>query len=173
MFSRGTNIKFLLGVSISLFLTVSAHQTEAQVDAGKVEVPILSTNKVIREEGWPIPKIRSKPIGKPSSKMVDGVKVVFENLIPSTSIVDYEDFFVFSDKELRIAYSKRQIVAMSASKVKSRVFAYAIRYSPYHGHGTNVGGVYDVYFVDNDGNGSFETRINSTKPSLPEWVKKL
>lgn len=94
-------------------------------------------------------------------------------MLPYVKVVDYENYFIRSDKELDIFSEKRAVEAMFAISVKGKVFAYEVTYSPYVGKNINVTGIYEVFYVDNDGDGLFEEQLHTLKlETVPEWVKK-
>lgn len=159
---------------VAIVLVSVPDQTEAQLDTGKRADRTRSTHKTIRSQGWQIPKASHRSRDKKFTELIDGVTINSRTLTPVISIVDYEDFFVFSNSEISIIPGKRRIVAMSEYSAKGKVFAYAIRYTPYLGEGQSVAGVLETIFMDSDGDGLFEGRIHSIDmPALPEWVKKL
>jgi hypothetical protein len=159
--------------AVALFIGVP-HKTDAQMDKsldGSKNLT-LSTPKAIKEFGWKIPAAKKLSGVKPYSKSIERIKVDFTALTPISQVVDFEDYFIISDKEVRISESKRTIDSMGTLSVKGKVFAYGITYSLDHGPDSSTGGVLAVYYLDGDGDGRFEERIMSSGlPPIPEWVK--
>jgi hypothetical protein len=159
---------------VAIVLVSVPDQTEAQLDTGKNADRTRSTHTTIRGQGWQIPKASYRSRDKRFTSLVDGVTINGRTLTPVISIVDYEDYFVFSNSEISIFTNKRQIAVMSEYSAKGKVFAYAITYTRYLGKDQSVAGVLESIFMDSDGDGLFEERIHSTEmPPLPDWVKRL
>jgi hypothetical protein len=106
--------------------------------------------------------------------VVSGLTVNIRSLIPTKQIVDYESYFAYPNGSLRITTDRRRIVALREYSFKGRVFVYEIQYTPYVGKGLSVAGVIDVLFIDGDGDGQFEERLEASKlSSIPEWIRQL
>jgi len=164
-------IPLLFGIAFVVPFPV-VQQIDAQLDKTKAD-RIRSTSVTIRSPGWQIPK-HHRSRDKISSSQIDGVTVSSRTLTPLNSIVDYEDYFVYSNNEISIIPGKRKIVSMSEYSAKGKIFAYAISYTPYFGEDERVAGVLDSFFFDNDGDGLFEERSHSANLlKVPEWIKLL
>jgi hypothetical protein len=145
---------------------------QAEINSNKR--PTLPLSRVISESGWKIPAAKRSRTQKPQSRIIDGVSVDFALLVPRNPIIDFIDYYIIANGELRLLNEKRRIDGMSAMSVKGRTFGYMIDSSPYHGPDSNTSAVFiPVYFVDRDGDGKFEERIVTRSILLlPEWVKR-
>ena len=154
----------------TVFAGIVSPQEQAMSDGSKKLIP--SSVKTIRIEGWRIPRASYTSRNKTFDVKVDDIPVRSRTLTPTNSVVDYENYFVHSAEEVRISTAKRRIVAMSDYSYKGSVFAYVIRYEPYRADDLSVSALFEVKFIDYDGDGVFETRIQSIEmPQLPDWVK--
>lgn len=171
-------MKSKYGIAISILLiTIFYPSLEkrafAQSDEQKTPQKIRSASKNIRQGGWAIPKTRYTPNKKSVKDTIDGIEVQRRSVTPYARIVDYENYFIQSNSELTISSQKRRLDVIVEISVKGKVFAYEVTYSPYLGENINVTGIFEVFYVDNDGDGLFEERLHAIElKTVPKWVSK-
>ena len=161
---------------VILILVVMGFESDAQrqIENPEMKGAIKSVELTIRPEGWLIPEGRRKIPVKKSSTLIDGVVLQREVLSVIKPIMNYEDFYICENNKLKVTTEKRKLQWIVALSVKGKTFAYEALYAPYLGPNSNVDAVFSVYFLDNDGDGKFEERIQSTKiPTVPAWIREL
>jgi len=135
--------------------------------------------KITRTGGWPIPPAQLSPAAKRRVFEAEGVQLEGIPLLPDSGVLLFENQYVVSPTEVRVVQKTARAWRMAAYEAFGRRFAYMVIYqsvdvSP-SGNVTPMAALnLPIYFIDRDGNGTFEERIQSREfPDLPLWVKGL
>jgi hypothetical protein len=155
-------------------------ESEAQISKesnmkGNILFPTL---QVTKKEGWTIPIMNYLPPNKIGVADIEGVLVEKKALSPEEAPVNFENYYIRSNNEIKISNKRCLVRNIIAFESKGRRFAYQVIYSPMSDEGDRsgetTGAVYNIYFMDNDGDGIFEERLQQTRiPSPPQWVREL
>ena len=137
---------------------------------------------VVKKEGWLIPgRDDFKQVSEIVEKNIEGVSVtqkVFD--APNEIIVDVDGNkvkpFVRRKSDVRL-FSVR---GFSVYESNGRVFAYGVSLVPVffmrgknYWEKTYAGAMYSLFYVDEDGDGIFESRYGGLPlRALPEWVRR-
>lgn len=138
-----------------------------------------SLYSVIDEDGWPIPHSPADKKMPKTDRTIQGVSVseirYKLGLEPESKLVLYSlrDDGVLVQRRLHVA-----LRALAALEFGGRTFAYHCTYLQV-GISDSVGKAYfgppiDIYYVDANADGSFETRIYSPRgdlDKLPDWLR--
>jgi hypothetical protein len=140
-------------------------------------------NKVVRKSGWRVPGLNEFVIVSGTKRInVDGVEVVAKThgiTGEHEPLVDFEGFVAQTDGSIVINNGLSRVRNFASYEARGQTFAYKIALQPVEvdvqGNRTYFGVLHIVYYSDEDGNGSFETRYNLREggtPILPAWVRK-
>jgi hypothetical protein len=137
---------------------------------------------VVKKEGWLIPgRDDFKQVSNIVEKNIEGITATQKVLdAPNEIVVDVDgnrvEPFVKRKSNARLL----SVRSFSAYESNGRVFAYGVSLVPvFFTRGKNywektyAGAMYNLFYVDNDGDGIFESRYGGLPlPQLPEWVRR-
>jgi hypothetical protein len=137
---------------------------------------------VVKKEGWLIPgRDGFQKVSKVVEKNIEGVAVTHKILeAPAEIIVDVEGHkvkpFVRRKSDVRL-FSVR---GFSVYESEGRIFAYGVALVPvFFTRGKNywektyAGAMYNLFYVDDDGDGVFESRYGGLPlRELPAWLRR-
>lgn len=137
---------------------------------------------VVKKDGWLIPGRNDfKQVSEVVEKNIEGAAVTQKVLdAPTEIIVDVDgnrvEPFVTRKSNVRL-FSVR---GFSAYESNGRLFAYGVSLVPVffvrgknYWQKTYAGAMYNLFYVDEDGDGIFESRYNGLPlRQLPEWVRR-
>jgi len=133
---------------------------------------VLPPVKVVKNIGWELPT-KERALAPTTVIQLAGVQVDKEAFDPKDRVVEYEEYYAVSPRELRIETQKARVGTFFEYSRKGRKFAVQTVFSPII-KGSLTASVYSVFFIDGDGDGQFEQRYMSTQfPEIPQWVKDL
>jgi len=182
MYFRKDGVLAMIGAAV-LILTaalLASHYHRSAVSAQsstseKVKIDgTYPSMTIIRLEGWSIPSLKTDLKVQPSSVDIDGNVVTKSALMTEDRLVDFESFYIDDRGVLKILTQKCRLRSLVSFGKGSRVFAYQAVFNLLSDtkQRESLGAIYMVYFVDYDGDGLFEQRLQTSKlPSLPNWVK--
>jgi hypothetical protein len=131
----------------------------------------------MREGGWQIPGLTQFTKSENRSQItVNGVKVIRQYLKSSDEPLIIIDQYSLSDAgELIISPTPCYIRNIMTYSVSGRVFAYQVSgmvaVKNTAGRLERTGGVLEIFFYDEDGEGKFETRSIATElQRVPSWA---
>ena len=141
--------------------------------------------KTLKEDGWRVPGVDEyRTVATVKERQVEGVEVtqkVFE--IEARPVVDVDGNTVGNidqkgiNVSQEVAKKKKRLFDVrdfSTYEVKGRVFAYGVTLVPVvieNNLRTYAGGMYSLFYYDEDGDGRFETRYSGLPlPKTPTWV---
>jgi hypothetical protein len=138
------------------------------------------SGKIIRKNGWTVPgRDDSSTLVRIETTEIEGVEV-HKRLLRSYSEIEplaTVDFFTTdSQGNLNISSGLFSVRNMIEYEAKGNIFAYEVTIIPTDakrdGTRTTLGVAYTFFYVDQDGDGNFETRIDGgQRLSTPAWVK--
>ena len=142
------------------------------------QLPIRHPNAAIRADGWRIPgRDTMSTIAKVENIKLNDVAVKGFLLTSSDEqepIVTVELYSLDSNGNLKIRSELCGVRALSVYEVNEQRFAYIVGFVPIeiasNGVRISQGTAFTLYYYDEDGNGSFETRTGSGSLRLPEWA---
>ncbi len=112
---------------------------------------------------------------------IDGIEVVVKTHRISGEnepLVDFEAFIAQSDGSIVINSGLSRVRDFYSYEARGQTFAYKVAFQPtevdIHGNRTYAGALHIVYYSDEDGDGSFETRYNlrhGGASNVPAWVR--
>ncbi len=135
---------------------------------------------VRRDNGWHIPGLDAagtvERVEHHRATNGDYIRKSFLNA--HRPLVEVEHYSVGPSGQLQIGVTTCIVYEIQACERGGTTFAYIVNLNPVsvdiHGRRTHMGAMYLFGFVDEDGNGSFETRLNYLdKVTIPEWAKAL
>jgi hypothetical protein len=170
----------LVLIQVVLLLSLRSDNKAQQAEIRDKSKPTF-LNRAIKEEGWQIPQVTAFTILiQRSEKKVEDVEVVEKayQANPSKPLFNLDGYYLNSDGGLIINTTTNAVHDLQSYEVKGKIFAYRVDLVPVtiQDDGTRVymGAMYSVNYVDEDGDGKYETRYGSLNPpKLPEWVKML
>jgi len=150
---------------------------------------IPKNNKLTNDAGWEIPDLKKFDKDPVGHQIIDGIAITSQHYSRRQSVdIELSSFKVDENCNYKVFVRKlstRDITSISAS---GKIFAYQALYQPYSDVATTqqigkktrkfnlrryMGSVSSIFYIDEDGDGKFETRYASLKmPDLPLWVKK-
>jgi hypothetical protein len=133
--------------------------------------------KVLKREGWDLPKGSDLSLLYRGSEQVDGFEIVSNMYKPASDIVTkLEDFFVNDDRSLIVNSRQVKLRQVVSYETSGRKFAYQIQYTPHidsnGGPQVTYGALISRGFRDEDGDGTFETAYEnlSMPKDPPAWL---
>lgn len=175
----------ILDSSLVLFLFVLVLAASAQKgDTGVRKHGFDSSSiSIVRDEGWVLPIFEEAVILKESMRSENGIELVVRSHRVLKDNEQQFEFFLFGENPtLRLKSTKVEPKSVSSVSSKGRTFLLLVSYNQIGSyedeegvsHKAYVGHLIQVGYLDDDGDGRFETRYNISKPDIrvPEWVKK-
>jgi hypothetical protein len=133
---------------------------------------IVPPVKVRKSTGWELPT-KARALSPTTVVQLAGLEVEKEAFNTKDSIVEFEEYYVESPKDLRVEICEGRFGTFIEYSRKGRKFAVQTNFNLVVG-GVSTAGVSPIIFVDGDGDGKFEERYRTTSlPELPQWVKDL
>jgi hypothetical protein len=160
----------------AIFLALSVTPTFGQV----VRAESKALDRVIKREGWTIPKISEEELFSNQITRIENNPVTLKEYKPKKN-VDFQLDHYFLDANNTLISSQRvyEVRSISSFSVNNKVFAYGVIGVPFAvdergNKAAYIGAVVKVYYFDEDGDGKLETRYISIKPPniIPNWVIK-
>jgi hypothetical protein len=159
----------IMGLLMSQFNFVSAQNSQKLREA------------TVKKEGWLVPGRNDfRQELKVFEKDIDGICVIHRILkSPSEIVVDVTGrkvkLFAKRKSNDRI-FSVREF---SVYEAKGRIFAYSVSLVPLDitrrgnlFYKSYIGVMYDLFYLDEDGDGIFESKYSLSLPKLPDWVRR-
>jgi len=177
--------RLLLAVALLFIGGVAWLMTTSNTFAGRQKSSATfstSLRKVINQGGWEIPGRSSfQTVSSTRQKEIDEVSTTIIVYTSRTETFVRLDGYSLSDNNVLIINSGQCLVKdLLAYQYEGRVFAWEARLVPVtdiekeKGSATYPGATYNLFFVDHDGDGNFETRLGSLGlKEVPLWVKEL
>ncbi|GEM_PF-2982228 len=133
--------------------------------------------KVIKKEGWQIPGIKDfTKVSNVKPLRVNDIEVsqkVYQS--ESEPIVDIRGNTIELNKQKanNPLFAVRDFIVY---EVKGHIFGYGVTLIPVQLQGETriyAGAMYNMFYLDEDGNGIFEARYSGLPlPDLPQWIKQ-
>ncbi len=177
MKKHGSGIFRIFSLALLGFVCINMFVSNAQTDKeNTARQGLLPIPRIIKKEGWAIPLTINQVPNKVGVKYIDGLVIETKALLPEERPIDFENYYSRSDNEIIISANRCLVRNFIAFESKGKRFAYQVIYNPlgkdYEKDGNLIAAVYNIFYVDKDGDGLFDERLQQTQfPPLPEWVK--
>lgn len=133
--------------------------------------------KVLKKDGWDIPKINPSELFKSEITYFQNTPVVLNGYKLHKSFDTKVDFYALDNDTAIIKESQViEVKTIGTFSFGGKIFAYSIVGSPFgylpDGDRSGIGIIYRVFYFDEDGDGKFETRYTTpTIPTIiPNWL---
>lgn len=169
-------------LSLILAILIVPRHSQSFVSRGdREDIPQLAGSqnlkKIVKKIGWRVPgEDDFTIIARVQNMEVDGVKIKRKTLQSSTEpLFELEACSVGNNGDIFISSALCVVRNLSAYGVKDRVFAYeaTLVLTNVYRDGTreSTGASYNLFYSDEDGNGTYETRYSGGELIIPDWVK--
>jgi hypothetical protein len=137
---------------------------------------------LVKKEGWLVPgQNYFKDVSEVVEKNIEGVAVTQKVLkAPTEIIVDVDGNTVKPFVKRKSSVRLFSVYSFSVYESKGRIFAYGVDLVPVffirgkdYWEKSYAGAMYDLFYVDEDGDGIFESRYGGLPlRQLPDWVRR-
>jgi hypothetical protein len=139
-----------------------------------------SSRKVIRKNGWRVPGAEEMgTLVRIEQAEMGGIKVnkrILRSYSETEPLAIVDFFSTDAEGNVSISSGLFTVRTLIEYEANGNIFAYQVALIPTdanrNGTRTNLGVAYTFFYVDEDGDGNFETRNDSGKlPGVPDWAK--
>lgn len=170
------SISFLLTIfSLLVIPCLSQNTAKGAAEAYK------SLDRVVKKNGWNIPVEAEKYQGASWAARIENYSVTIQSYELAKPVEMKWDSYALRNEDNSLKITERgytfEVRTLAAYIAEGKVFAYELKGVPttitLNGLRSYAGAVISSFYVDEDGDGIFETRYMSKLPDkIPDWIIK-